>query len=681
MKSLSVPLAVCLVWAALLCVPTFAGSTVNSEEPNPRVPAVRPSTPPVIDGDIGDACWEDAPVITGFRHDLEPASFETVVRVLCDDKKLYVSVHCFDPEPSKIIANQRKRNGWMWSDDNISIGLDPAFDRQNAYWFTVNPLGTQAEDIPGGAATKVEWRGDWHAAARIVADGWTVEMAIPYSILRYPRGQRTFGLMISREIERLSEGSNWPALTHYHVHTNQARWEPIPAPRYRPRPIVMPYALAGTGTIDNNAGVDIKYTAENNLTSLLTVSPDFATIEDAIDSVDFSYSPRYLSDRRPFFTEGYSFFGPSEAFYSRMIGPLDAGWKSFGKLGPWSMGGLATSRLGDETNYMGQVGYDPSPTWGVWGGAVGHNRSSDEGIPAVDNGVWYVGARHFYPLELNGVYSSVQYMRSHTAGAKSDGDILEAHIERYAGDGVFEWQVHYKGVSPDYDARLGYIPNVGYREVSAYTSIEWQKKQGPLTRWGVHSSSNYASCWNGSMWHRAFSPNVGLVYRNNTSFNAGVTMEDRRDPASGLLFRDRVLNLSYTWRSSDIYQRGNVFLRYGDLAGGPYWFVDASQGFRVNSRLSGNVGGSGVHLEGATGRLDAGRIILNAVYEFSPEKSLLARLIDGRQNDGTSSVSLRNAYLAYRQELRKGADIFVILGDPNRPGIRGQAAVKYVRMY
>src|SRR5439155_9647552 len=112
-------------------------------------------------------------------------------------------------------------------------------------------------------------------------------------------------------------------------------------------PRFMPYALVGAGgNLRNSTGIDIKYTAPNSITSLVTIRPDFQTIEDVIQTVDFSYNPRSLPDRRPFFTEGGGYFGDRMMFYSRNIGEIDAGAKSFGKIGRLGFGALGTYQSG-----------------------------------------------------------------------------------------------------------------------------------------------------------------------------------------------------------------------------------------------------------------------------------------------------------------------------------------------
>src|SRR5688572_23775201 len=214
---------------------------------NPEIKAVLLEPPPQIDGALDDLAWQTAPEITGLTHERNPPAEETRVRVGHDTAHLYFAFRCLDREPGSIRALQTKRNGDMDSDDSVTVGLNPLANRRTMYWFTVNARGTQQEEIPGGAAAKIEWRGDWHGAAKVDKDGWTAEMAIPFEILRYPRGQKRFGLMLRRHLSRIDQGTDWPPGTNYHTRDNMAFLVELAAPHVRRRPLVMPYTLVGAG--------------------------------------------------------------------------------------------------------------------------------------------------------------------------------------------------------------------------------------------------------------------------------------------------------------------------------------------------------------------------------------------------------------------------------------------------
>ncbi|MBI3721744.1 MAG: carbohydrate binding family 9 domain-containing protein, partial [Fimbriimonas ginsengisoli] len=285
----------CLISLIAACA---VGSATSQPAPerNPSVAAMVVGTPPKIDGLLDDATWAEAPRVQSFYHELAPAAEKTTVCCCYDRTHLYFAFECEDPDPASIRGQQKKRNGKMEDEDTVTVGIDALADHRTMYWFTVNPLGTQSEEIPGGAAAKIEWRGDWQGAAHRNQKGWTAEMAIPFEVLRYPPGQRKFGLIFRRHVSRTNQESAWPIRCNYYTRDNQATWENLETPRIQRRPRIMPYTIVGAGpNLRNDAGVDIKYNAENNITGLFSFRPDFQTIEDVIDTIDFSYNPRRLA--------------------------------------------------------------------------------------------------------------------------------------------------------------------------------------------------------------------------------------------------------------------------------------------------------------------------------------------------------------------------------------------------
>jgi len=166
----------------------------------PQVQAVYVDTPPIIDGKLDEPCWSQAAKLTDFYvlNADQPLPEETTAFICVDDKAVYVGFVCKDRTPEDIRAVETRRNGDLWSDDYVVLEFDPWHQHRDYYAFIVNARGTQVEQIPGGSAAKIEWRGDWKGAAVRTPDGWTAEMAIPFSILRYPPGQTTFGFDVGR---------------------------------------------------------------------------------------------------------------------------------------------------------------------------------------------------------------------------------------------------------------------------------------------------------------------------------------------------------------------------------------------------------------------------------------------------------------------------------------------------
>jgi Carbohydrate family 9 binding domain-like len=131
----------------------------------------------------------------------------TEVRVLYDDKNLYLGIRAFDADPAKINARDLVRDSLFATDDRIEIILDTYHDRRNAFRFSVNPLGTQQDALitDEGRDVNLSWDGSWISAGRIDAKGYIVEIAIPLTTLRFTEGIEAWGLNISRIIRRKNE--------------------------------------------------------------------------------------------------------------------------------------------------------------------------------------------------------------------------------------------------------------------------------------------------------------------------------------------------------------------------------------------------------------------------------------------------------------------------------------------
>ena len=184
-----------------------------------KVRAVRVATPPTIDGAIDEAMWEQIEPISDFRQ-REPVdggepSERTEVRIAYDDDNLYFGLKLFDSEPDKIIATILEREGKVPFDDRVAIGLDTFNDDRNGYMFGMNVFGTQEdgqftdEEINHGEDWK--WEGVYRSEGRVTEEGWELEVAIPFTTIRFPASDPlVMGLVLYRSIRRKNEEVLWP---------------------------------------------------------------------------------------------------------------------------------------------------------------------------------------------------------------------------------------------------------------------------------------------------------------------------------------------------------------------------------------------------------------------------------------------------------------------------------------
>src|SRR5262245_61920383 len=238
--------------AAEAPLPPEAGSTPPVRDfttyvPTARAVRIEPSEAPVIDGDVSDAIWAKAEVIDEF-YQLEPdtgqpVSERTELRILYDTDNLDVSVYAHDRNPELIRATTKNRDGSFAVDDTVRLTLDPLNTRRNGYLFVMNALGGRIDDLVQNNTDFIrEWNSIWTGRSRIVDDGWTVEMAIPFRNFSFDPTQSQWVIDFSREIRRKNE---------------RARWSSISAAE-RPADISRAGTLTGITGINQGLGLDVQ---------------------------------------------------------------------------------------------------------------------------------------------------------------------------------------------------------------------------------------------------------------------------------------------------------------------------------------------------------------------------------------------------------------------------------------
>jgi len=351
------------IFAALFAVPAglLAQTPTNPTEgsPPPVANATRLVGSVSIDGSLDEAAWQRATPITNFRQfqpdEGRPAALPTEVRFLYDDAALYVGARLSQPGGVNAPLARRDQlldasgdNGSFNSltTDKLIVSLDPYHNRIDNAWFEVNPAGVKGDQFNGDPS----WDPVWEAAAQVDSEGWTAEMRIPYSQLRFSRDtDQLWGLQIWRYVDHLNEQDMW-SFWRRNASGGPAFYGELEGLEvaHRPRQFeLLPYAVAG-GTFDRaasgdpyqggrewngNVGADIKYLLTSNLTLDATLNPDFGQVEVDPASLNLSAYETYYDEKRPFFVSGRSAFsfGGSRcmfcsnnsslsAFYSRRIG-------------------------------------------------------------------------------------------------------------------------------------------------------------------------------------------------------------------------------------------------------------------------------------------------------------------------------------------------------------------------
>jgi len=294
----------------------------------------------VINGLLDDEAWSLVKWQSEFKqsepNDGNKPSQETSFKILYDDNNLYVGIRAYDTNPNSIETRMTRRD--MIDGDFVGIQVDSYFDLRTAFTFLVSAAGVKMDMIMtnDGENEDMTWDPIWYVqTTNIDAEGWTAEMRIPLSQLRFDKkGSQTWGLQVARMLFRKEELSIWQ-----HIPQNAPGWVHLMGELHGLNDLepkrqieIAPYTVAkaerfektvgdpfATGKSKNiSAGVDGKIGITNNLTLDFTVNPDFGQVEADPSEVNLTAYETFFEEKRPFFVEGKSIYS-----YNLMIGDGD----------------------------------------------------------------------------------------------------------------------------------------------------------------------------------------------------------------------------------------------------------------------------------------------------------------------------------------------------------------------
>jgi len=418
--------------------------------------AVRAQVPPHLDGRLDDAAWAAAASISDFTQALPDdgaaPTERTEVRITYDRDALYVGARLFDSEPEAVARRLGRRDSEA-SSDVFRVLIDSYHDHRTAFRFTVNAAGVRSDDVAAddGAQGDESWDPVWEATTRLDSLGWTAEIRIPFSQLRFSTDdQQVWGLNFERLTFRKSETVRWSwarnTETGYaSLFGHLTGLEGIPQPR---RVELLPYTTAmadfdgaadranpfNDGTVGSmGAGVDLKYGLTSGLTLDATLNPDFGQVEVDPAVVNLTAYETYYEERRPFFVEGANLFrfgagsggeifGAPQLFYSRRVGKAPSVVAS--EEGGWVDNPQVTSIRGAAKVSGKAAGW----SLGLLEAVAGREEARVQGAD---------GTRWTTPVEPRTSYSVASLRRDFRDGATGVG-VLATNVHRALGEPAFD---------------------------------------------------------------------------------------------------------------------------------------------------------------------------------------------------------------------------------------------------
>jgi hypothetical protein len=508
--------------------------TPPAERPRPVATATELTQKPTLDGMVvGDSAWEGVVPTTGFTQ-IQPvegrdASQKTEVFIGFINTALYIGVVAYDDDPSSIIVADSRRDSSLDETDSFQFIIDGLLDRQNGYLFGTSPAGVQydAQVIKEGTAGtfgssaggfNLNWDGSWNVEARITDVGWAAEFEIPFTTLRYGKGdEQNWGINFQRNIRSNNEIVFWAPLNRQrdiNRVSEAGTLQGIRPPDSRNLQIT-PYVLASWeegGNIsgsdsDQEFGFDIKYSLTPSLTLDATYNTDFAQVEvdDAIVNLDrFSI---FLPEKRPFFLENAGQFSVGtpqnvELFFSRRIGindgaevPIDGGIRLSGTVGTGTNLGFlymsdegvpgaaaqndfVVARVNQELPNRSSIGAIFVGRDGD--GSINGSPSDDKNQAYAIDGVWGVGEN----VLLQGYFA-----KTDTPGLTDDDFAFSARAD-YDSPEWWAWAA-YTEVREDFNPEVGFLRRDDYRRGQALIMRRF-RPNGALLEVRPHMSlSNY----------------------------------------------------------------------------------------------------------------------------------------------------------------------------------------------
>lgn len=476
-----------------------------------------------IDGVLDDEIWQEALKLE-LKYEVNPGeNIEALVKTEAffayTRQYLYIAFRAYDPDPSAIRANISERDKVV-RNDFVGVVLDTFNDSRNSYSFLCNPYGVQSDYIDSIDGGNANWDAIWYSAGKITAEGYNVEIAIPFSSIRFQRikGDQIWGVDAVRVYPRNSSRllGLFPRDRNNNCYMCQAEKLIGFSGISREKNIEIDPTISGHSTQQRESfpngkfekkdskvepGVTAHWSFTPNLTLSAAANPDFSNIEADVAQLDINKQfALFYPEKRPFFLEGADIFATRyNIVYTRSLADPIGGIKITGKEGPHALGFFSV--YDNITNLL--IPGSQSSTWTAldcktFGSALRYRRdigkASNIGMVASDREgsgndyfnrtfgfdgnlrltqkdrimFQFLGSQTRYPGNI-----STRYGQPTDAFWGAAYDVNYLHSTR-----SFNWFFDYQVINPDFRADLGFIFQVDYRNTSGGFSYFWRRKPG-----------------------------------------------------------------------------------------------------------------------------------------------------------------------------------------------------------
>ena len=629
--------------------------------------------------------------------------------MLFDERTFYLSAKCWDTEPDWIVAKEMRRgNSAVSRDDSITLTLDTFYDRRNGFYFQTSTLGAVYDAlVTDERSENMDWDTVWETRSSRFEGGWSLEIAIPFKSLRYPRGgAQIWGINVRRTVprnEELDYLSLVPALygrVGIWKFSSAATLVGLETPEESLNLELKPYAISTLTTdrtatpavsndLSGDVGFDVKYGLTKGLIADVTYNTDFAQVEVDEQQVNLTRFSLFFPEKRPFFLEGQDIFafggaGPSFGsqtagdtpimFFSRQIGlsggraiPIVGGGRVTGRAGAYSVGLLNIQtdddeRVGAESTNFSVVRLKRNVFGRSTIGLLATHRSEAVESPG-SNTAYGVDARFALVSTL---FIDTYYARTNTRGRSGNAASYRGRIENN-GD-RYGFQAEHLRVGRDFNPEVGFLRRTDFRRsfgqlrfsprhvssdlVRKYTfetSLDYYLRDSTNTLESRDVRGEFEIQFeNGERWRTEYSRQFERL-TDPFEIGEGVVV-----PVGGYTFQSVRTNYNI---GPQRRIAGNVSLQAGSFFGGD--LIEASYRGRVqlSTRLGVEPGLTLDWIDLPQGRFTTKLVRARVIYTMTPRMFVEAM---PQYSSASDSITMN---IRYRWEYQPGSDLFIVYTD------------------
>ena len=656
-------------------------------------------TAPILDGKVlDDTEWLKIKPLTQLTQVTpdygKPASEKTEIRLAYTPKMFYLSVVCYDSEPSNIVVSDSRRDADLGDEDSFLFIIDTYNDQQNGFLFGTNADAMQYDaqidnegvgnfnanrqqgSVVGG--TNINWDASWEVHTRRGDYGWSAEFAIPLKSIRFLAGKdRTWGINFQRNIAKRSEVAFWSVLPlGLDIKRVSLAGKLNGLELKNPKNLkLFPYAIGqqirdasldpNTNTTKGDVGMDVKYSLTPGLTLDLTYNTDFAQVEVDEQQINLDRFNLFFPEKRAFFLENAGQFsvgspGEVDLFFSRRIGigeagalvPIIGGGRVSGKVGQTNIGllNMFTEAVADipQNNFaVARVNHDfakrRSSLGAIFVGKTNTAQPTDDynRVVAVD-GKWGLGKK----ADITGFFS-----KSNSPDIQNQDHALQVKAN-YNWDG---WRLTagYTEVGEGFNPEVGFLLRSAFRKPEFLIFKQWRTtKLGPIFEVRPHVSyrsyfdfsdrlvSSFLHVDNHWVWPSGFEIHTGINFTTESVFSSfaitGVTVPEGRYDHSEFQF---VLQTNPN-KGINYYNRSII----GGYYGGRRVQLGNRMNMRLGDKFNAYLGINYNYLSLENGDVNAFVSSTRLSYSFTPQ-TFLQTLIQYNNITNITSVNARFGWL------------------------------------